>query len=56
VHGTNAFLTSNENNPYSKDYNPKIVNTYLDGDGSMLDIAIKYGIPNDSIVRPMSST
>jgi len=26
------------------------VNTYLAGEGSMLDIAIKYGIPNDSIV------
>lgn len=51
VHGANAFLTSNGNNPYSKEFKQKIVNAYLDGEGSMLDIAIKYGIPNDSIVR-----
>lgn len=51
VHGKNAFLKSNGNNHYSKEFKQKIVNAYLDGEGSMLDIAIKYGIPGDSIVR-----
>lgn len=49
-YGASAFLKTKGNNTYSKAFKQKIVNAYLSGEGSMLDLAIKYGISGDSIV------
>ena len=50
VNGQAAFDHKNTNNRYSKEFKEMVVQEYLNGHGSSLDIAAKFGIPNHSTV------
>ena len=43
--GVSIFNNSNGNHSYSKEFKEKVVKEYLDGKGSTVDLASKYGIP-----------
>lgn len=38
------------NNTYSKEFKYQVINDYLEGKGSYIDLAIKYNIPSHSVV------
>ena len=48
--GGNAFDTSSNNSSYTKECKLYIVNSYLNGEGSLLDLEIQYDV-NRSVVR-----
>lgn len=49
--GENAFNESNSNASYSKNFKEKVVLAYLNGEGSYLDISIKYNVSSRETVR-----
>ncbi len=49
--GPSALLPSRSKNSYSKELKEQVVREYLNGEGSMQALAIKYGIPNHRTVR-----
>lgn len=49
--GPDALLPSLSKNAYTKELKEQVVREYLDGEGSMQALAIKYGIPNHRTVR-----
>ena len=49
--GEAAFLKPKGNKEYSAEYKIKAVNEYLDGQGSLIDIAAKYNIPSKATLR-----
>lgn len=49
--GPDALLPSRSQNAYTQELKEQIVREYLDGEGSMQALAIKYGIPNHRTVR-----
>lgn len=51
VCGANCFIHSNHNNHYSKEFKKEVVDAYLNGNGSIDDIANQYGIPSVSTVE-----
>jgi transposase-like protein len=50
VNGSSIFDNSNGNHSYSKEFKEKVVKEYLDGKGSLLDLAAKYDIPERSTI------
>ena len=49
--GENAFIQSSGNRCYSASEKLQIIEEYLEGQGSLEDIAIKHGIPSSSTLR-----
>lgn len=49
-YGDTAFDTSNTNASYTKEFKEKVVLSYLNGEGSYLQLAIRFNIPTDSII------
>lgn len=49
--GPDALLPSLSKNAYTQELKEQVVREYLDGEGSMQALAIKYGIPNHHTVR-----
>ena len=45
VNGHMIFDNKSTNNTYSKEFKEMVVQEYLQGRGSSLDLAAKYGIP-----------
>lgn len=50
-HGASAFDERPRNNSYTKEFKEVVVQAYLAGKGSYLDLAIKYNIPDPSIIE-----
>ena len=50
VHGYTVFDNKSTNNRYSKEFKINVINEYLQGHGSSMDLAIKYGIPKCTTV------
>lgn len=50
THGEVVFNDNTRNKSYSKEFKLQVVKEYLNDEGSMPDIALKYGIPSDSMV------
>ena len=48
--GLDALRSSQSNNSYSREFKEQIVQEYLNGEGSIQALTIKYGIPNHSTV------
>ena len=48
--GPDALRSSQSNNSYSREFKEQIVQEYLNGEGSIQALTIKYGIPNHSTV------
>lgn len=50
AYGDSAFDEKPANESYTKEFKRKVVEEYLAGEGSLIDIALKYNIPSDSTV------
>lgn len=50
-YGESAFDTKKNNSSYTKEFKLNVIQSYLNGDGSMEDIAIKYNIPSSSTLN-----
>jgi len=50
AYGEAAFITPKGNNIYTKEFKKLVVKEYLSGGCSLLDLSIKYKIPNEYIV------
>ncbi len=50
VHGSEIFDYKSTNKSYSKEFKTMVVEEFLQGHASYFDLAVKYGIPNDSTV------
>lgn len=50
AYGDSAFDEKLTNESYTKEFKCKVVEEYLAGEGSLMDIALKYNIPSDSTV------
>lgn len=42
ISGLSAFVPKSKNNSYSKEFKQKVVEEYIDGNGSLSDITAKY--------------
>jgi len=51
TYGSSAFEETHHNKPYSKEFKEKVIKEYLEGKGSLIDLAVKYSIPSDETVR-----
>lgn len=51
IYGENSFETNNKNKAYSKELKIKVINDYLYGGYSLIDLANLYDISSDEIVR-----
>ena len=49
-YGESTFEERRRNKSYSKDFKEKVVQEYLAGKGSMLDLSIKYNLPSTGIL------
>jgi transposase-like protein len=49
--GTDAFIRSGHNNSYSVEFKQKVINSWLAGEGSFLELAKEYEIPSKETVR-----
>lgn len=49
--GKVAFVKSSKNNLYSSSFKEAVAQAYLNGEGSLQDIAIEYKIPSQDTVR-----
>lgn len=49
--GEFAFINSSSNNHYSSKFKTQVVTSYLNGEGSLEDIAVKFKIPSLDTVR-----
>ena len=50
AYGDSAFDEKTANESYTKEFKRKVVEAYLAGEGSLIDIALKYNIPSDRTV------
>ena len=48
--GTSAFDEESRNKSYTKEFKEKVVQVYLNGKGSYLDVATAFDIPSDTTV------
>ncbi len=51
MYGASAFEESRHNRSYSKQFKEKVVSEYLEGKGSLEDLALRYGISSDEVLR-----
>ena len=49
--GSGCFNIKPHNAKYTKEFKQQVVEAYLAGEGSLLDIAIRYEIPSDATVN-----
>lgn len=49
--GESAFIETSHINYYSAEFKVRVVKAYLSGEGSLMDVAIKYKIPTQDSVR-----
>jgi transposase-like protein len=49
--GIDAFIPMSRNNTYTKEFKNHVVLAYLNGEGSLEDLAIKYNVPAHSTIR-----
>lgn len=50
-YGEEAFTNKTRNKQYSKDFKEMVIKEYLDGNGSLFDLSIKYDIPSRTTLR-----
>ena len=50
-YGEIAFLPKKSNKAYTKEFKEIVVQEYLNGEGSLEDLAIKYDIPSSETLR-----
>ena len=50
-YGESAFLPKKSNKAYTKEFKEMVVQEYLNGEGSLEDLAIKYDIPSSETLR-----
>ena len=50
AYGASVFEQANSNRPYSKEFKETIVKEYLEGKGSLEDLAVRYGIPSHATI------
>ena len=50
AYGKDAFTNYSKNRMYSKEFKERVVRDYLDGNGTILDLQIKYRIPSNSTI------
>jgi transposase-like protein len=51
ISGVSTFVPKSKNNSYSKEFKQKVVEEYIDGKGSLSDIAAKYKIAGHETLR-----
>lgn len=51
AHGDSVFDESNSNPSYTKEFKEMVVLSYLNGEGSYLDLMIKYNIPANATIE-----
>lgn len=56
VYGASAFEERQHNKPYSKEFKEKVVKEYLEGKGSIRNLAVKYDIPSSETLRQWISS
>ena len=49
-HGADALLPLSKNNTYTKEFKEKVVQEYLSGKGSSVDLAVMYKISNSDVL------
>lgn len=49
--GDAAFIRTGHNQSYSKEFKQMVINSYLAGEGSYPELAVKYKIPSDDTIR-----
>lgn len=49
-YGSQAFMPSNHNRSYSKEFKDLVVQAYLNGEGSLIDVCLKYNISSKSML------
>lgn len=50
-YGETGFLPRQRNNTYSKEFKEEVVIAYLKGEGSLIDLSIKFDIPSSETLR-----
>ena len=50
-HGANSFETKESNASYTKEFKEKVVKEYLNGEGSLLDLTVKYKLSSHETLR-----
>lgn len=50
-YGPQGLLSRNQNRRYTKEFKEKVVLAYLNGEGSLMDLAVQYDIPSDRTIR-----
>ena len=50
-YGESAFLPRKRNQKYTKEFKEMVVQSYLDGEGSIEDLVVKYDIPSNATLR-----
>ncbi len=45
-HGIGGLTSPRKNQPYTREFKDQVVEAYRSGEGSELDLALKYGIPS----------
>lgn len=50
-HGEMGFASKRRNSSYSKEFKEKIVEEYIDGKGSLMDLCKKYNLPAHSMIQ-----
>ena len=51
AHGPQGLQSFKKNNRYSREFKEEIVSAYLNGEGSLIELAVQYGIPSHETVR-----
>lgn len=50
-YGASAFDERPRNNSYTKEFKEEVVQAYLSGKGSYLDLSVKFNIPTPSVIK-----
>ena len=50
-HGVDSFETKERNTSYTKEFKEKVVKEYLNGEGSLVDLIVKYKLHSDETLR-----
>ena len=50
-HGSSFFHPRTHNRKYTKEFKEKVINEYLNGEGSLADLAVKHKIPKGETLR-----
>lgn len=50
-YGRDAFSEKKEHKYYTVEFKKEVVKAYMEGEGSFMEIALKYGVTTDDMVR-----